>query len=212
MKKLIKQIIFILLIASILYTVLLLCRVEVKPAPSQQVGPTRPGTVGAAGGANNTYAVTGPPTISANQADGILCTRSKADTPAISPACGTGGKLHALGVHYNIDPVYALAWFLHESSFGRYGIAKRNMGLGNIRCTDAHLKTPGHFCIDGFRAYRSYQEGYEDWYRLIRYYVDEWGKPTIQDIIPTYAPALENNVAGYIQAVKTSVDTWRAAA
>lgn len=102
------------------------------------------------------YSVLGRPTITATHIDSILCAVSPADHPPVSAACGTGTNLYNLGVKYGIDPVYALAWFQHESSFGRYGVAHLTLSLGNIRCT------PGYHCISGLRAYTSWQQCLED--------------------------------------------------
>ena len=41
-----------------------------------------------------------------------------------SPAVGKGQALYDLGVKYGIDPVYALAFFWHESRFGTTGEAR----------------------------------------------------------------------------------------
>jgi len=141
-------------------------------------------------------AVAQSPTINAHFIDNVLCSNA-------SPACGTGQALYDGGVQYGIDPAIALAFFRHESSYGKYGIAAHNLGLGNIRCTD------GYVCKFGFRAYPSWQAGYIDWYKLIRYYIDELHKTTIDVIIPTYAPSVENDTQGYIQSVKISVQEWR---
>ena len=88
-------------------------------------------------GASST--VTGPPTISADFTDRVLSTYG-------SPAAGTGQALYDLGVQYGIDPVYALAFFLHEDSFGETGIGAANQSLGNIRCS------AGYSCQYGFRS------------------------------------------------------------
>jgi hypothetical protein len=123
-----------------------------------------------------------------------------------SPAAGQGHALYVDGVRYGIDPVFALAFFMHESSFGTAGVARVTHSLGNIRCT------PGYpSCYEGYRAYATWQEGFLDWYQLIRnVYVNRWGLTTVDQIIPVYAPASENDVAAYIAAVKQAVDTWRA--
>jgi hypothetical protein len=144
----------------------------------------------------STMAVAATPTVSATFIDKVLCNAS-------SPACGTGNALYEEGVQYGIDPVYALAFFHHESSFGKYGIAATNKGLGNIRCSD------GYRCLNGFRAYASWEAGYDDWYKLIRYYIDQWHKTTIDAIVPTYAPSSENDTAGYVASIKAAVTIWR---
>lgn len=175
--------------------------------------PVQASRPGAAGGAivprqdDITFDVEGAPSVSALFISNVLCSANQADRPAVSPACGTGQALYDLGVKYGIDPVYALAWFTHESSQGRYGIAHDNLGLGNIRCTS------GYACKNGFRAYASWAEGYEDWYRLIRAYIagqiNGYPCKTVAEIVPVYAPPSENNTQGYIHEITRMVTTWR---
>jgi hypothetical protein len=122
-----------------------------------------------------------------------------------SPAAGLGQALYEDGVAAQIDPVYTLAFFMHESSFGRLGWGHANHSLGNIRCS------AGYACQGGYRFYRSWQEGCVDWYRLIRgRYVDQLGLSTVEQIVPVYAPAADHNdVEAYIQAIEKAVATWR---
>ncbi len=122
-----------------------------------------------------------------------------------SPARGKGQALYDLGVEYGIDPVYALAFFLQESRFGTTGVARVTLSLGNIRAT------PGYESYDGYRKYKSWEEGFEDWYKLIKVqYIEKWNLSTVDQIIPVYAPSSDNNdVDAYIRAVKQAVDTWR---
>ncbi|HEY6406513.1 MAG TPA: glucosaminidase domain-containing protein [Ktedonobacteraceae bacterium] len=150
--------------------------------------------------------VTGPPTISADFIDRVLSAYG-------SPAAGTGQALYDFGVESGIDPVYALAFFLHEDSFGETGIGAVNHSLGNIRCSD------GYTCQDGFRSYATWADGYQDWYALIlNGYVKGQitdaivGHPctTIDEIVPVYAPSSDhNNVSAYIAAIERAVTTWR---
>lgn len=143
------------------------------------------------------YSVIGKPTISAQFIDRVLC-------GARSPACGKGQALYNYGVQYGIDPAYALAFFKHESTYGKYGVARTNKGIGNIRCT------PGYACLYGYRAYASWEAGYEDWYALIAWYINSLHKSTVDQIIPTYAPETDNNdVPGYTRDVEQTVSAWR---
>lgn len=143
------------------------------------------------------YNVAGAPTIGPSFIDTILCDGG-------SPACHTGKALYQLGVTYRIDPLYALAFFRHESQFGLYGVAQDTRALGNIRCTY------GYRCIQGYRAYQSWQAGYEDWYQLIRgLYIDQLHLITLEQIIPVYAPASENDTKNYIASLKSYINTWR---
>jgi len=127
-----------------------------------------------------------------------------------SPAAGTGQALNDLSLRYGIADEYALAFFLHESAFGTTGVARVTRSLGNIRCSD------GYRCIAGFRAYSTWREGYEDWFKLIKdgYVTGQVSRTcscvTVQQIIPAYAPASDhNNEGAYIAAVLSAVAAWR---
>ena len=149
------------------------------------------------------YSVLGKPTITADFVNRVLASYS-------SPAAGLGQQMYALGVKYGIDPVYALAFFMHESLFGTTGEAQATLSLGNLRCI------PTRPCIDqnngGFARMNSWADGFEQWYKLIRnLYVAQWGLVTVDKIIPVYAPSSDHNdVAGYIAALKHEIDTWHA--
>ena len=142
--------------------------------------------------------VVGSPTISASFINRILARYH-------SPAVGKGQALYDGGVKYDIDPAYALAFFLEESAFGTQGVARVTHSLGNIRAV------PGYPQVDGYRYYHTWEEGFDDWYRLIaRQYVGQWGLSTVEQIIPVYAPGSDNNdETAYIQTVKSAVSTWR---
>jgi len=160
--------------------------------------------------ANRASVVTGPPTISAAFITRVLETYH-------SPAVGKGQALYDLGVKYGIDPVYALAFFWHESDFGTTGEARITRSLGNERCV---ADRP---CIDqdrgGYALMQSWEDGFDHWYRLIwfGYVQGQVTKPlvghvctTVDEIVPVYAPSRDNNdVAAYLAAVKHAIDTWR---
>jgi len=140
--------------------------------------------------------VAGGPSLSADFVDRVLVT-------AGSPAAGTGQALYDLSVQYDVDDAYALATFQHESTYGKYGAGAVNHSLGNIVC--AGYST----CNGRFRWYASWQEGYEDFYRLIaREYVSR-GLRTVEAIEPVYAPASENNTAEYIHTVVLTIRAYR---
>lgn len=151
------------------------------------------------------HSVLGPPSISAQQIDRILAEWQ-------SPAAGTGAAWVELGVRYGIDPAYALAFFIHESGAGTApGWAGRKPdggtthNVGNIIC--AGYRT----CYGRFRDYASWEEGIEDWYRLIAVEYVQWrGVHTVEEIVPIYAPSFENNVPAYIGTVNRLVAEWRA--
>lgn len=148
------------------------------------------------------YRVVGPPTVSAAFINRVLAVYH-------SPAMGKGQTLFDDGVSYGIDPVFALAFFFHESSLGHVGIARVTRSLGNIRTpvtSDCRCRA-----YQGFRLYNTWEDGFVDWYRLILHvYVRQLGRVTVDQIIPVYAPSRDhNNVNGYIAAVKRAVDRWR---
>jgi hypothetical protein len=149
--------------------------------------------------------VLGPPSISAQQIDRILAEWQ-------SPAAGTGATWVELGVRYGIDPAYALAFFIHESGAGtapgwagRKPDGSTTHNIGNIICAGYQR------CYGRFRDYASWEEGIADWYRLIAVDYVEWrGVHTVEEIVPIYAPAVENNVPVYIDTVNRLVAEWRA--
>lgn len=150
------------------------------------------------------HSVLGPPSISAQQIDRILAEWG-------SPAAGTGATWVELGVRYGIDPAYALAFFIHESGAGtapgwagRKPDGSTTHNIGNIIC--AGYRT----CYGRFRDYASWEEGIEDWYRLIAVEYVQWrGVHTVEEIVPIYAPAVENNVPAYAGTVNRLVAEWR---
>lgn len=142
--------------------------------------------------------VLGVPTISAAFINQVLAAYQ-------SPARGTGQALYALGVRYGIDPVVALAFFMHESRFGTQGEARFSKSLGNLRCI------AGALCRENYAWFPTWQAGYQAWYVLIRQvYVEQWGCVTVEQIIPHYAPSADgNDETAYIAAVEQAVQTWR---
>ena len=149
------------------------------------------------------YSVLGKPTISADFINQVLASYN-------SPAAGKGQTMYNLGVKYGIDPVYALAFFMHESLFGTTGEARATLSLGNSRCI------PTRPCIDqnrgGYAQMYSWEDGFEQFYKLIRnLYVAQWGLVTVDQIIPKYAPSSDgNNEQAYIATLKHEIDTWHA--
>jgi hypothetical protein len=150
------------------------------------------------------YTLKGAPSLTAQQIDAILAAYG-------SPATGSGAAWYNLGLKYGIDPAFAVAFFIHESSAGTNtawaGIkpgGANTHNVGNIIC--AGYAT----CYGRFRDYGSWDEGIEDWYRLIdTEYIQGRGMQTVQDIIPVYAPSFENDVQAYVNSVADLVDGWR---
>jgi len=144
------------------------------------------------------------PSVTADEIDRILASYQ-------SPAWGTGHLWVDAGVSYGIDPAYALAFFIHESVAGTHpqwagrksdGTTTHN--IGNIICAGYPR------CYGRFRDYGSWEEGIRDWFRLIAdEYINARGINDVRDVIPIYAPAVENDVASYTRHVCDLVDRWR---
>jgi hypothetical protein len=104
------------------------------------------------------YSVLGPPSVSAEFINRVLALYH-------SPAAGSGQALYDDGVRTGIDPVFALAFFLHESSFRTTGEARKTLSLGNERCI------PDRPCVDldrgGYAQMESWEDGFAHWYSLI---------------------------------------------
>jgi hypothetical protein len=122
-----------------------------------------------------------------------------------SPAVGTGQGLYDLSRESGIDDAYALAVFEKESSFGTSGAGFENHALGNIVC--AGYPT----CNGRFRWYSSWQDGYQDFYRLISQEYVARGLSTVETITPVYAPSSENDTGLYISQVCQSMLAFRSA-
>ena len=104
------------------------------------------------------------PTLSVDTINKILAAYN-------SPAAGKGQALYELGKQYGIDPAFALAFFMHESTFGTRGEATSSLSLGNLRCI------PHTQCTDGYAWFPSWEAGFKAWYELIRnLYVAYWGR------------------------------------
>lgn len=165
-----------------------------EPLPPKKPIPTNPGP----------YSVLGKPTITVAFINQVLASYN-------SPAAGKGQALYNYGVKYGIDPIYALAFFLHESTMGTTGVARTTLSLGNLRCI------PGRPCVPtGVNGYfaqmHNWEDGFEQWYKLIRnLYIAQKGLITVDQIIPVYAPSSDHNdVKGYIAALKRYIDVWHA--
>lgn len=144
----------------------------------------------------------GSPSITAAQIQGIL---SSAGSPAASEP-GFAQCLYQGGQDAGIDPAYALAFFAQESSFGTKGVATQTLSLGNI------IGTGPAGSIKGFRAYNTFCQGAQDWYRLISTssFYFKAGRFTVSQIVPVYAPSSDgNNPSSYISTVNNLVASWR---
>lgn len=146
----------------------------------------------------------GPPTIS-------LATFSHFLQEKNSPAYPEAVAMYENCLKLSCDPAVALAFFNHESSMGTQGAAVANKSFGNIRCTAG---SPCNYSggNGGFKIYANWTEGLIDWAILLReVYANKFKLYTLEQIIPVYAPAADNNSPiDYINTVKSLVDQYRA--
>ncbi len=146
-----------------------------------------------------------PPQLDAAQLDAILSSYG-------SPATGTGAAWIAEARRTGINSEIAVAFFVHESTAGTAqgwagwkGDGSSTHNVGNIICAGYAA------CWGRFRDYPTWQAGIADWYDLIaREYIQGRGHRTVADVVPVYAPSFENDVEGYISAVRALVVAWRA--
>lgn len=144
--------------------------------------------------------VTGPPSVSAEFIDNVLCAYK-------SPACGTGQTFYTYGVTYGIDPVYALAFYWHESNFGKSGMATVTLNVGNLRSSPVQADQ-----YKGYARFNTWEDSIKAWFMLISsdLYVKA-GLVTVEQIVPKYAPSGDNNSPeAYIADVEACVALWRA--
>lgn len=157
------------------------------------------------------HSLRGTLSVTAEQIDAIL-------RRAHSPAAGNGPAFVRWGRHFNVDPIYALAFFRRESVFGAHprwigrkpgGDSTKN--IGNIRYVGRPnpQRDPQYSDFNGFRDYVTWSDGIHDWFKLIAQDANYAGLHTVERILPRYAPTTENDTGNYIQDVVKWVKEWR---
>jgi len=188
------------------------------PIPSDQ---SLPGLTGVIEGAQvnltrlrippGQHTMRGTMSATAEEIDAVLAA-------AHSPAAGTGKAFVKFGQYYNLDPLYALAFFKHESWFGTHpkwvgwmGDGRSTKNIGNIRYFAAPdpERQPQFTGFNGFRAYRSWEDGIEDWFKILAFDSHYAGLHTAEAVLPIYAPTSENDTGAYVKDVIQFVENWR---
>lgn len=124
-----------------------------------------------------------------------------------SPAAGLADTLFGVPMGYALDPAIALAFFAHESTYGKFGVAAKSLNWGNLRRGSRAYKTVG-----GFAYYRNWRESLTDWSEHILNRYVQRGFTTVEAAIPIYAPSSDGNApARYIAFVNAAVAGWQAA-
>ena len=123
---------------------------------------------------------------------------------AQSPAAPDAPRLYDLVVRYGLDPAIALAFFAHESGYGRRGIATRSLNWGNLR------RGPRAYAIrSGFGYYRTWGDSLQDWCELILNRYVRRSLTTVELALPVYAPSSDGNAPQrYAAAVRALVEQW----
>lgn len=134
-------------------------------------------------------------------------------TEADSPAAPADPSLYAIPERYGIDPAVALAFFEHESKYGKVGVCKEfdTKNWGNVRTPyDPTLSTGS--TPHPFAKYATWQDGLEDWCKRILYrYIGLWQLDTVRKALPKYAPGSDGNAPQrYADAVIANVRKWSA--
>jgi murein DD-endopeptidase MepM/ murein hydrolase activator NlpD len=147
------------------------------------------------------YAVVAPPSITVEGIEIILARYH-------SPAQGLGPVFYQLGVQYGIDPVYALAFFAHESHAGTRGLAPTLHSIGMLRAA------PGAPQPQGYRAYETWEAGIQDWYQTMRTeYVGDQGLTQAAAIASRYGgPDDPQDLASFAGNIQRLVDSWNGTA
>jgi hypothetical protein len=150
-----------------------------------------------------TRMLNGLPSISAAT---ILSVLQSYHSPAANQTFAN--QLYDLGIKYGINPAYALGFFAYESQCGTQGMAVNTDSVGNVRFSQSNSPVPyGDYM--GFRKYRSWRDGAEDWYWVIRTYYINQGLRDIFQVTPIYAPTSDNNdPQQYAQTVYQLVQQW----
>lgn len=134
---------------------------------------------------------------------------------AESPAAVEADAMYAACADEGIDPALLLAFFWHESTYGKAGLCAEH-GLhnpGNVR-TAMDESRGEQLDIAGrglFFRFASWELGARDWGQRMRVkYGEQLGLATVRAATPVYAPASDNNDPGrYAEAVIAQVQAWQ---
>jgi hypothetical protein len=132
-----------------------------------------------------------------------------------SPAAGVADEIYAAIAGVGCDPLFALAFFKHESQFGKLGVCHdyQTRSIGNTRTSRIGVRefvtVPGK---GQYVKYSDWQTGARDAaFRLSDPdFAYAWANAkTIAQILPIWAPKSDSNDPDrYIQAVVESMNSW----
>jgi len=127
---------------------------------------------------------------------------------AKSPAYAEADEILSILKRWRADRGIALAFFAHESSFGRKGIAVETRNWGNLRRGRRMIKQTKH----PFAIYANWAASVEDWCELLSVvYCKRWRLCTLREILQRYAPSSDGNrPERYANVVLRLVRMWQA--
>lgn len=172
-------------------------RATATPDTVHRAIPAAPRAVRASLPPDQAMPVDGPPSISAALIDATLARED-------SPLAGLGSYIEAQGRRWRVDPVFLLAFVCYFDAPAPLANRLHNVG---------HIHAAGNApSFDGYRAYATWRQGIDGWYRLIHdLYVSQWHLTTLDAILPVYAPgAGRHDVEAEINAMRGMIDAWRA--
>jgi hypothetical protein len=155
------------------------------------------------------YSIIGPPDLTFEQFRDILIA---AGSPAAPEAHGMYSHLVA---GRGVSPAAFLAFFRHESQYGKVGVAKEfgTNNPGNVRTPEIPGLASG--IVDTprgqFAAYPDWRAGTQDWVaRILGPKYAGSGLFTVRSVIPKYAPTgdQDNVPEAYIASVLRSIEEW----
>jgi hypothetical protein len=133
-------------------------------------------------------------------------------TAAGSSAAPDSAALYATCLRHSLDPAVALAFFAHESSYGKRGSAVVTRNWGNIRIPSRRPpwgKVRNPHAPGALAVYDSWLDSLDAWCMLIASVYVPSGRDTVRRAIPVYAPSSDGNApAAYIAAVLNLVALW----
>lgn len=116
-------------------------------------------------------------------------------------------KIYDLGVEATVDPNFFMAIAFLESHHGTVpSIALSNKNPGSLR----NGRGGAIKVANGFAYFDTWEAGIKAFYTHITdFYVRKRNLTTVDEILPVYAPPIENNTVKYIADTKLRMDALR---
>jgi len=161
------------------------------------------------------FSIFGPPTISPQTLERIVCQPRSAAGGGPPPMCPQSNEVYQTLVDANIDPVMWAGFAAKESQFGAtppgpdpqynpHGVVC-NAADGSRCCSDC----PGPQWARRFAYYENFSHSVDAWAGLMHRVYAAQGMITPAQILPVYAPAFENDTQLYIDQLQNWATIWR---